>query len=83
MNLSRLDHDPGTDGGATTLSPPRSDTMTHWDRAAIAVAVLVALPIVSIALVAASGGAGGMAHALRFVLPTALWETLLLLAGVL
>ncbi len=32
---------------------------------------------------AMAGGAGGMAHAMRFVLPTALLETLLLLVGVL
>ncbi len=74
----------GLSRGATpTLAPPRSDATTHWDRAATAVAVLVALPILSIALTAMAGGAGGMAHAMRFVLPTALMETLLLLAGVL
>lgn len=72
-----------TRGATPTLAPPRSDASTHWDRAAIAVAVLVALPILSIALTAMAGGAGGMAHAMRFVLPTALMETLLLLAGVL
>ncbi len=73
----------GLTRGAAPATAPRSDARTNWDRAAIAVAVLIALPIASIALVALGGGAGGMAHALRFVLPGALQDTLLLLAGVL
>ena len=73
----------GLTRGAALGSAPRSSGSTNWDRAAVAVAVLVALPIASIALLAVTAQGGGMAHAMRFVLPSALSETLLLLMGVL
>jgi len=56
---------------------------TQWDRAAIAVALVVAAPIVAIGALALGGGGDTAAHAFRHVLPGALAETALLLFGVL
>jgi iron(III) transport system permease protein len=58
--------------------------MTAWDRTAFAVAVLVLLPVVSIAVIALGGGEAGSLSALaQHVLPSALMDTALLALGVL
>jgi iron(III) transport system permease protein len=58
--------------------------MTGWDRTAFAVAVLVLLPVVSIAVIALGGGeAGSLSVLARHVLPSALMDTALLALGVL
>jgi iron(III) transport system permease protein len=56
----------------------------HWDRTAIAVAVLVLLPLVAITGLALGGGeADTLAHLARHVLAPALWQTFVLATGVL
>jgi iron(III) transport system permease protein len=69
--------------GATAAPPPSPRETTNWDRAAFAVAALVASPLLAIAWLAAGADGGGLAHAARFILPTAFRETALLAAGVL
>jgi iron(III) transport system permease protein len=53
-----------------------------WRFGAIVVALCVVAPIVSLAWFAAQGSLGHWSHLLEYVLPTALGNTLLLLAGV-
>ncbi len=58
--------------------------MTHWDRTAFTVAVLVLLPLMAITGLAFSAGeAGALAHLAQYVLAPALWQTLVLVTGVL
>jgi iron(III) transport system permease protein len=72
---------------ARSAADPRSGSLSlrkHWDRTAIAVAVLVLLPVVAITCLAFSSSEAGMlAHLARHVLAPALLETLVLAAGVL
>jgi iron(III) transport system permease protein len=57
---------------------------THWDRTALAVAVLVLLPLMAITGLALGAGEGGtLAHLAQTVLAPALWETLVMATGVL
>ena len=54
-----------------------------WQWAAVAIAVIVVLPVLSLAWTALQGGQEGLwSHVARYVLPTAARNTLLLLAGV-
>jgi iron(III) transport system permease protein len=66
-------------GGAAFSLLPR---MTAWDGTAAAVAVLVLLPILVIAAIGLGGGFDASGHATRYILPTALTETGLLVAGI-
>jgi iron(III) transport system permease protein len=56
---------------------------TPWDRAALAAAIVVAMPLAAIAWLALGADGGAIAHAGRYVLPSALRETALLVVGVL
>lgn len=53
-----------------------------WRLGAVLIAVLVCLPVVSLVLIAFQGSAGLWPHMLANVLPTALKNTIILLAGV-
>lgn len=54
----------------------------RWEAGALAVAALVLLPVLSLVLVAMQGSAGLWEHLARHVLPVALRDTAILLAGV-
>ncbi|MBB5220454.1 iron(III) transport system permease protein [Amaricoccus macauensis] len=56
--------------------------MGRWELAALAIAGLVLLPVVSLALVAAQGSEGLWGHLARNVLPVAVRDTAILLTGV-
>ncbi len=53
-----------------------------WRLAALLAAALVCLPVLSLLLIAFQGSAGLWPHMLANVLPSALWNTVILLAGV-
>ena len=53
-----------------------------WQAAALAVAVLVLMPVLALAIFAAKGSPGLWTHLIRNVLPAAASQTVVLLAGV-
>ena len=60
----------------------QTSRITSWDATAAAVAGLVLLPILVVAAIGLGGSLDPMGHATRYILPTALIETGLLVTGV-
>lgn len=69
-----------TAGEATSRSPQLS--LDRWVVGAALVALLPAIPVVSLALTALGGSWAGWPNLVRYVLPTALADSLILLVGV-
>ncbi len=61
---------------------PRPRALDAWIAAVALVALLVAAPIAALAVAATGGSAGLWTHLTRYVLPDALLDTAILLAGV-
>ncbi|MGE0845403.1 MAG: ABC transporter permease [Flavobacteriaceae bacterium] len=71
------------DDGGRARALPRFSSDTRWLAAgALAVCVLVLLPIVSLIWIGATSGTDSMGRIARYVLPQAAWTTALLMAGV-
>jgi iron(III) transport system permease protein len=64
------------------LQPIAARAMSRWDHAALAVAVLVGLPVAALAVIAGQGGAAAFQVVSWGVAGQALFETGLLVAGV-
>ena len=69
-------------GAASALSPTVRPRALAWSAAALALCALVLSPVVALVVAAGEGSGALWPHLVAHVLPQALWDTGLLLAGV-